>query len=117
MKFFLKIFWLLILGYGFSIFLPFWSIAVIAFLGGIFLGGSLNFLAGFIGGGLLWLLPALWIDYQASVPLAEKIALLFKINKTLLFFITFCLSGLIGGLGMYAGSLLKKRKKKSHYYY
>jgi hypothetical protein len=89
--------------------LPWWSIAIAAFAGGLLLKSKYNFIAGVLGIGILWLGAALIIDLTSATPLTEKVAHIFSLpNKAMLFLVTAILSGLVGGFACLAGSVLKK---------
>ena len=49
MRFAIQVLVILILGFFMELVLPWWSIAVAAFAGGLFLHTRMNFLAGFLG--------------------------------------------------------------------
>ena len=99
-----------------QVLLPWWSIAIAAFAGGYLFKSSQNFLAGFMAIALLWGVYALWLDNGGAAPLADRVAGILAISKTLLFVVTAVLGGLVGGFAAYTGSLLKKDKRKSLYY-
>jgi hypothetical protein len=122
MKFLAKVILIGILTYIFEQFLPWWSIALAAFLGGIiFKTRGLNaFLAGALGVGLIWLWIAWRIDYQTDSILTIKIAGIFKLeNKILLIAITVLLGSFIGAFIAWTGhnfrKLLEKRPRKGYY--
>ena len=58
MKFLLQLIVIALLGLVFEMLLPWWSIALAAFAGGFILATRANFLAGFLGIGILWLFYA-----------------------------------------------------------
>jgi hypothetical protein len=49
---------------------------------------------------------------NAAMPLAEKVAAIFTISKTVLIALTALLGGLVGGFAALSGSLLKPKKSK-----
>ncbi|MBS0000345.1 MAG: hypothetical protein KFF73_15290 [Cyclobacteriaceae bacterium] len=122
MKFLAKFIVIGILTYSFEQFLPWWSIALAAFLGGMILKsrGINAFLAGALGVGLIWLWVALRIDYQTNSILTSKIALIFQLeNKNLLIAITVLLGSTIGAFSAWTGynfRCLFERKKRQGYY-
>lgn len=116
MKFILQILFIMVIGYLMELFLPWWSIAITAFLAGLLLTSNLSFLAGFLASGSLWLLKAWLIDADAATPLVEKVAEIFTISKSMLFAVTFFLSALVGGFAALTGAILKPKRKKSLYY-
>ncbi|MBX2966909.1 MAG: hypothetical protein KF845_12240 [Cyclobacteriaceae bacterium] len=113
MKFTVQLVAIVIMSWLLELFLPWWSIAIAGFLGGVAFKSKSNFLAGFIAIALLWFLHAFIIDLQAAAPLSEKIAALLMVkNKVLLFLVTAVIGGLVGGFATLTGSLLKKSKKR-----
>lgn len=122
MKFLLKFILTGILTYLFEQFLPWWSIALAAFLGGmIFKTRGINaFLAGALGVGLVWLWIAWRIDYQTDSILTAKISRLFQLeNKNLLIAITVLLGSLVGALAAWSGHNFRRlfgKKTRSGYY-
>ncbi len=122
MKFLVKFIIIGILTYVFEQFLPWWSIALAAFLGGmIFKTRGLNaFLAGALGVGLIWLWFAWRIDYQTDSILTIKIAGILQLeNKNLLIAITVLLGSIIGAFSAWTGynfrSLFEKKSRKGYY--
>lgn len=93
-----------------GLFLPWWSIAIIAFLVALLVPQSrgLSFLAGFTGIFLLWGLLAIWIDIKNEGILSHKIALLFPLggSSLALIVVTALVGAIVGGFaGMSGGSL------------
>ena len=122
MKFLIKLIVISIFTYAFEQFLPWWSIAIAAFLGGIiFKTKGINaFLAGALGVGLVWLWVAWRIDYETNSILTIKIAGIFQLeNKNLLIAITVLLGSLIGAFSAWTGynfrSLFEKKKRGGYY--
>ena len=73
-----------------------------------------DFLAGFLGIGLLWLLKAWVIDTTSATELADKVAHILPLgHKGFLFLLTSFLGGLVGGFASLTGSLLRKDTPKS----
>jgi len=116
MKFVLQFIAIAIGAFVLELFLPWWSIAIVAFAFGYLLKSKQNFLAGFLALALLWGAYAFFIDARGAAPLAERVAGIFTINKTLLFFITAFIGGIVAGFAALSGSLLKRSKRKSLYY-
>ena len=116
MKFGLQLLAILLLASVLELFLPWWSIAIAAFTCGFFLKSKANFLAGFLGIGLLWFATAWVMDLNAATPLAEKVSQILMINsKWLLLLVTALVGGLVGGLASLTGSLLRTpRKAEGH---
>ena len=82
MKFILATLLTMALAFLAGLFLPWWSIAIIAFLVALFLPqhSFRGFLSGFLGIFLLWGLLALWIDIENQQILSRKMALVFPLG-------------------------------------
>ena len=119
MKFFFQFIGIMILAFVLELFLPWYYIAVAAFVGGYVLKSKANFLAGFLTITILWSLYA-WLQTNSptTVPshdLAERVAHIFTLpRKEILILITGIVGGLVGGFAALTGSLLK-RKIKNYY--
>lgn len=114
MRFSLQLITIAILALVFELLLPWWSIAIAAFLGGIAFNSRYNFLAGFLAVGLLWLLFALMMDLTATAPLAERVSKILFVNKPVLMLITSLIGGLVGGFAAIAGGALMGKSKRSN---
>lgn len=111
MRFPVQIIVIIFLGYLLEIFLPWWAIAIAAFVGGVLVHTHSSFLAGFIAIGLLWAGKALLTDLTTDVDLADRVARIFMLhNKVLLLLVTFVISGLVGGFSAMSGAALRERK-------
>ena len=114
MKLFLSIVLTGLLCFIAGLFLPWWSIAIIAFLVGLLLPQSLgrHFLSGFLGVFLLWLILALWIDSKNEHILSVRIAQLFHLGSAsfAMVLITALIGGLIGGFAAMSGGSLQRRR-------
>lgn len=114
MRFFVQILAIIFLGSLLGFFLPWWSVAIAAFAGGILLNTRMNFLAGFVAIGLLWVGKALIMDLTSDSDLADRVARIFMLhNKTFLLLVTFFLSGLVGGFAAMTGGSLLSVKQRS----
>jgi hypothetical protein len=113
MRFGIQLLTIALMAFVMELFLPWWSIAIAAALGGYILKSRANFLAGFLAIGILWLIMAVKIDNSSSSHLSEKIAAIFQLNKYGLLAITSILGGIIGGLAALTGSLAKPSKKRT----
>ena len=83
--------------------------AIAAFLGGVLVKTRLNFLAGFLAIGFLWIGKALITDVSSDSEFADRVARIFMLhNKSILLLVTFLLSGLVGGFAAMTGSALRK---------
>lgn len=111
MKFILKVILIAALSYLSELFFPWWSVVVCAFLVGVLLPtkGFNDFLAGFLGVGLLWLIFAWMIDADSNSILAQRIAPVLQMNNALVVIaITGLLGALAGGFGTLSGSQLRR---------
>jgi hypothetical protein len=112
MKFILQVFGIAILAHMLGIFLPWYSIAIAAFVAGYALKSRANFIAGFLSIALLWAVKAWLMDSAASTDLAQRVAHIFTLkHKELLFLVMAVIGGLIGGFAALTGSLLKPKAK------
>src|SRR4051812_30498907 len=109
MKFFIQLLFILVISFILELFLPWWSIALASFTAGILIASRFNFLAGFIGIALLWLMKALFTTLGSSSTLPDKVANIFPLHSTpLLFLLMALLGGLVGGFACVSGALLRK---------
>ena len=113
MNFLKQTFFTMALCFILQYFLPWWTLAAGALVGGYFFGnnGWISFMSGLLAVGLLWLSTALFIDFQTQSILTEKVARLFP-TKTpaLLFLLTAFIGGLPAGFAALTGSLLKSSR-------
>lgn len=116
MRFLFQVLFILIIAFILELFLPWWSIAVAAFAGGMLFNTKANFGAGFLAIAILWTTKALLIDAGAEVPLTERVASIFMISKPILFAVTALIGGLVGGFASMTGAALHKRKRTGSYY-
>lgn len=116
MRFVLQLLVITMLASVFELFLPWWSIAIAAFIGGYFFTTRLNFLSGFLSTGLLWALTSIIIDLSASAPLTERVAAIFSLPETMLFVVTALIGGIVGGFAAMAGGALRKPGSAVKYY-
>ena len=90
---------------------PWWSMAVVAFIVGLVIAptGRVAFWAGFVGAGLSWLVPAVWLSYQNDSLLARRVAQLLPLggSAVALVIVTALIAGLVGGLAALAGVWLR----------
>lgn len=99
-----------------GIYLPWWSLAIAAFIGAVIVQQSSwhSFFAGFLGIFLLWALLAWWIDWNNHSYLSQKIASLLPLsgNSVLLILVTAFIGGLVGGFAALTGSFLRPVDKR-----
>lgn len=117
------------LGFVLTMFLPWWSVAILAFVIGFSLkvDGWQAFLAGFAGMMGLWMTYAIFMDYQNGAILSTKVAELFQLPQSnYLIYITGFIGGLIGGMGALTGRYFRdvimpekgrygRRRRRSRY--
>lgn len=111
MKFILKVVLIAGLSYLAELFLPWWSVVICAFLVGLILPtkGFNDFLSGFLGVGLLWLIFAWSIDMDTDSVLTSQVAPLLGVNNALVVVaLTGLLGGIAGGFGTLSGSQLRR---------
>jgi hypothetical protein len=112
MKFILQVFGVIVLAHMFEIFLPWYSIALAAFVMGYILRSRANFLAGFLGIALLWLFKAWMMNSGTATDLADRVAHIFSLSRTewLLLVMAF-VGGIVGGFAALSGALLKPKHR------
>ena len=114
MKILLSIVLIALLSFIAGLFLPWWSIALVAFLVAVLVrlspGG--HFLSGFLGVFLIWTILAFWIDQKNEHILSSKVAQLFHLGSAsfLLVLISALIGGLVGGFAALSGGYLHKRR-------
>lgn len=114
MRFLLAILLTAALSFLAGMFLPWWSIAVTAFLVALLIPQRLGsaFLSGLLGVFILWAILAFWISGKNDNILSDKVAQLMKVGSSvLLIFVTALIGGLAGGFAAMAGSSLKPVRK------
>ncbi len=120
MKFIIKLISILGLCYLLQLILPFWVVAIVAFLVNLAIktGAWSSFLSGFIAVSLLWFVVATGIDNRTDSILTDKIAALFSVSSFLLTVITALIGGLVAGMGGLTARMLhaQPKKSKSKYY-
>ena len=92
-------------------FLPWWTLAVVAFLVASFIvmHPGKAFLAGFLAIALLWAGWALWWDVPNQHILSGRMARLFQLPVPALFLVvTALVGGLLGGLAAWSGALVRR---------
>lgn len=98
-----------------GLYLPWWSLAVAAFLAALLIPqrGGRAFLSGFIGVFLLWAGMAWLIDNKNESILSEKIAAVFPLggSSILLIVVTAIIGGLVAGFAAMSGSYLRTSAK------
>ena len=114
MKFILTTLLIALVSFIIGMYLPWWSIAIVAFLAALLIQPriGIGFLAGFSGIFLLWAALAFWIDASNESILSRKIAQLFPLGGStlLLILVTAFIGGLVGGFAAMAGSSIRFRR-------
>ncbi|MFN8291672.1 MAG: hypothetical protein U0U70_15550 [Chitinophagaceae bacterium] len=100
-----------ILSFISGLFLPWWGIALAAFLMAAVIHQKAGkaFFAGLLGVFLIWAGLAWWIDMKNNSVLSHKIAGILPLggNSILLILVTGLVGGLVGGFAAMAGSSLR----------
>lgn len=111
MRFLLSVLLIVVLGLVAGMFLPWWSIAIVAFLVALVMRQpvGIGFLSGFVGVFLLWGVLATWIDIANESILSHKMAALFPLGGSsfLLILVTAFVGALVGGFAALSGSSLR----------
>jgi hypothetical protein len=111
MRFIFKLILIAGLSYLLELFLPWWSVVLVAFLVNLWLPtkGISAFLSGFLGVGLLWLIYAWLIDVETSSLMSARIASLFGVgNPAMMIIITGLAGGFVGGFAAMSGSQFRR---------
>jgi len=99
-----------------GIFLPWWSIAIVAFLVALLVKQKIGlaYLAGFTGIYLLWGVLALIIDIKNKSILSHKIAQIFPLNGSTVYLImlTAFIGALVAGFAAMSGSSLRPLERR-----
>lgn len=102
---------ILILSFASGYFLPWWVVAIAAFLAAFFIGKTpvQSFWSGFTAVFIVWTVLALFKSIPNDHMLAKRIAEMFTLpNWILLLFLTALIGGLVGGMAALSGVLLKR---------
>ncbi len=114
MKFIISLILTALLSFAACLYLPWWSIAVAAFVVAALIpqGAAKSFLTGFTALFLLWGGLSFWISNNNEHLLAHKVSMvLLKMdNPWVLIFATAIIGALVAGFGALSGSFLRKNK-------
>jgi hypothetical protein len=109
-----------ILSFLVQLFLPWWSLAVVAFACSFMLGrkAATTFFTGMLASGLVWLIMALYIHFTRGDLMTDKMAVLLALPSSLILYLaSFFIAGIEGGLaaisGFYLRSIVRDRKPVS----
>jgi hypothetical protein len=95
-----------------GLFMPWWGIAIAAFLvsAAIPQKPAFSFLSGFLGVFLLWEVLAWWIDNKNNGILSQKIASVLPLggSSVLLIVLTSIIGGLVAGFAALAGTYMRR---------
>ncbi len=120
MKFIVSLLLIALLSFVACLYLPWWSIAIVAFIVTVLIPQSpgLSFLTGFLALFLLWGSLSFWISNTNHHILAHKVSLLIlKIdNPFLLMLATAIIGGIVAGFASLTASFLRKKKIASPAY-
>lgn len=98
-----------------GLYLPWWSLAIVAFVTALLIPQSLfkSFLSGFVAIFLLWSLLAWWVDAQNESLLSRKIAQLIPLggSSLLLILVSALVGALVGGFAALTGSSFRRLVK------
>jgi hypothetical protein len=119
MKFIISILLIALLSFAACFYLPWWSIAIAAFMVAALIPQSagMSFLTGFLALFLLWGVLSFWISSSNEHILAHKVSLvILKIdNPYLLMLITALIGGIVAGFAAATAGFLRKKKLRSPY--
>jgi hypothetical protein len=111
MKSFITILLILLLSYSACLYLPWWSIAIVAFVVAALIPQrpGISFLCGFVALFLLWGILSFWLSAENEHILAHRVSLLILKTQSafLLILITALIGGIIGGLAALTASYLR----------
>ena len=103
---------ILVLSFITSYFLPWWMVAIIAFLAAFFIGKApgQSLWSGFAAVFVVWTVLALFKSIPNNHMLADRVIQLFPLphNWIYLLAVTALIGGLVGGMGALSGALLKR---------
>jgi hypothetical protein len=122
MKFVLSVLLIAVLSFLAGLFLPWWSIAIVAFLVALLIPQRIGyaFLSGLAGVFIFWAVHESWIDIKNGSRLSYKMAELFHLGGSsfLLIVVSAFIGGIVGGFAAMSGSSLRplRRKRRLNYY-
>lgn len=106
---------ILILSFASGYFLPWWVVAIAAFIPALFIGKTpaRSFFSGFAAVFIVWTILALFKTVPNDNILAKRMAGLFHLpNWILLLIVTALIGGIVGGMSALSGVLLKRAFSK-----
>ena len=109
MKFLIQFVATLVVAHLMAMLMPWYAVAIAAFVMGFLLKSKQNFLVGFCAVATLWILNAWLLDASSSADLVDRVAHIFQLPKRwMLYAVMALVGGLVGGFASYTGSLLRK---------
>ena len=115
MKFLISILLIAILSFALGLYLPWWTLAVVAFVVAALIHqhAGKSFLSGFIAVFLLWGILALIIDQKNQHVLSQKISTILPLGGSsfVMVLVTAFIGGLVAGLAAMSGSYLRTIRK------
>ncbi|HEY4323576.1 MAG TPA: hypothetical protein VGN20_06305 [Mucilaginibacter sp.] len=102
---------ILILSFASGYFLPWWVVAIAAFLAAFFIGktSGQSFWSGFGAVFIVWTVLALFKSIPNDHILVKRIATMFQLpNWIFILFVTALIGGIVGGMSALSGVLLKR---------
>ena len=112
MKFIVAILLTSLLAFAESLYFPWWTIAIAAFMVGVFIHQKpfKAFGSGFLGLFILWAGQSLIIDLQNDHILSQRVAAVLPLggSSVAIIIVTAIIGGLVGGFGALTGSFVKK---------
>ena len=109
MKFIVQFIAILFFAHLLDLFMPWYCIALAAFLIGYFVKSKYNFLAGFLAIATLWTFNAWLIDSSSSSDLPGRVAQILVLpHKILVYVLMSIVGGLVGGFAALTGALLRE---------
>ncbi len=115
MKFIIALFLTAVLSYISGLYLPWYGIAIAAFIVGLIIPqrSGKAFLAGLLGVFILWVGLAWWIDMKNNGILATRMTHLLPLggSRILLILVTGLIGSLVGGFAALSGSFLRLSSK------
>ena len=116
MRFLLATLLIALLAFIAGIYLPWWTLAIVAFFIALLVPQNnwRSFGAGFLAIFLLWATVAFWIDWQNQSLLSTKVAELFSLggSSVLLVIVTALVGALVGGFAALSGGSLRRLFEK-----
>ncbi len=111
MKFLVSVLITILLSFGACLYLPWWSIALVAFIVSVLIPQKawISFISGFVSLFLLWYFLSFWISANNENILAHRISLLFLKSDSpyYLILLTAFIGAIVAGFSALSGSLFR----------